>query len=172
MHYCSKVTRTRTGFTLIEVVTSLSIMSVLLLGLSGAVMVGSYAIPSATGTGQVDQVAIDAINQLRNELRESTAITYRAGASGIKLEIQINDAGALGTPGAITYQYISASGILTRKVDAEDTQTLISGIDTLVMELTDDGSNASVAYLRMIVGGTIQQAYEMHALLPYRPVVL
>ncbi len=169
MNCYSRITYGRAGFTLVEVVTSLSIMSVLLLGLSGAVMVGSYAIPSVVDTGQMDQVAIDSINQLRSELRESTAITYRAGAGGAKIEMQINDTDALGTPGMITYRYISSSGILTRKVDAQNTETIVSSIEDLFVELISDGGNVRVVYLRMTVGGTIQTTYEMHALLPYRP---
>ncbi len=163
---------TRGGFTLVEVVTSLSIMSVLLLGLSGAVMIGSYAIPSVMDTGQMDQRAIDSINQIRSELREAITITHRTGAGGAKLEIQINDTGVLGTPGMITYRYILSSGILTRKVDVQDAETIVSGLDDFFVELTEDGGNASVVYLRMTVDGTIQTTYEMHALLPYRPETL
>ncbi len=164
--------RTRPGFTLIEVMTSLTIMSVLMLGLSGAVMVSSRAIPTPTETGQGDQQVVDAINRMRSELREATAITYRTGPGGLKVEIQINDVGASGTPSAITYRYISAYGTLTRKADTQAEVTLIEGISTLTANLTNDGSHASVLYLRMVVEQTIQQTYEMHALLPYRPEVL
>lgn len=168
----SKIVHPRSGFTLIEVVTSLSIMSVLLLGLSGAVMVGSRAIPSATDIGQSDQVPIDAINRIRSELREASAIRYQVGANEHEMKIRIKDSGASGTPSVIVYRYSLASGTLMRKADAQDAVTLVSGISSLVIEITGDGADASVVYLRMTVEGTIKQVYEMHALLPDKPRVI
>jgi len=161
--------RFRRGFTLIEVVTSLSIMTVLMLGLIGAVMISSHAIPTATDTGLADQAVIDTINQLRSELREATAVKYRTGAGGSSIEMGIKATGAAGAPAKIVYTYTTSSSTLTRKVDALAEVTLISGIDAYAMTITDNGTDVSVVYLLIAVKGTIQRVYEMHALLPDKP---
>lgn len=169
MRTCIRQRHTRSGLTLIEVVTSLSIMTVLMLGLSGAIMISSHAIPTATDTGLADQAVIDTINQLRSELHEANTVRYSTGGTGSIIVIKIKDAGAAGTPSKITYTYTSSTGTLTRKVGLLSDVTLITGIDGYAVEITDDGIDASVVRLLIAVKDTIQRFYEMHAVLPNKP---
>jgi len=157
------------GFTLIEIVTSLSIMSVLMIGLSGAILVGSYAIPTPADTGYADKVVIDTITQFRNDLREATTIRYRSGASGDSIQLTIKDTGAAGTPTTITYVYKTSSNDFSRKVDALPEQIILTDINAFSITLTTDSGDIRVLQLLLGVETTIERYFEMHALLPDKP---
>ena len=170
--YPSRHPSRRSAFTLIEIVTSLSIMSVLMIGLSGAILVGSYAIPTPTDTGYADQVVIDAITQLRSDLREATTVRYRTGVVGDTIQLAIKDTGAVGVPGTITYVYTDATDELTRQVDALTPETLITGVQSFVATMTTDSGDIRVFELIISVSDTIARVFEMHALLPDKPGML
>jgi prepilin-type N-terminal cleavage/methylation domain-containing protein len=160
------------GFTLIEIVTSLSIMSVLMIGLSGAILVGSYAIPTPADTGYADQVVIDAITQLRSDLREATTVRHRSRVVGDSIQLTIKDTGASGVPTTVTYIFVDATDEFTRQVDALTPVTIITGVDAFAVTLTTDSGDLRVFELLMSVTDTIERVYEMHALLPDKPGVL
>ncbi len=162
----------RPGFTLIEVATSLSIISVLILGLSGAVMISSHAIPSATDTGIADQTTIDVLNQLRADLREATTIRYRTSGGSVEIVLAMKDAGAAGSPAQVNYNYNATDDTLSRKVDVLDGEVVLTGVLAFAMSLTQDGADANNMYFLMYVNDTIQKFYEIHAALPYKPEVL
>ena len=164
--------RRRSGFTLIEVATSLSVISVLLLGLSSAVMIGSHAIPSTTDTGIADQAVVGALNQYRNDLREAITARYRTGASGSEIQLEMKDAGAAGSPSRVVYTYSNITDTLVRKVDLLDEATVMSGIVSFTVSLSQDGADANVAYTLLVASDTIQKIFEVHVALPYKPEVL
>ncbi len=162
----------RAGFTLIEVATSLSIVSVLVLGLSGAVMISAHAIPSTTDTGAVDQTTIRVLNQLRSSLREATTIRYRTASGNVEIQLDMKDAGAAGSPGRVIYTYSAVNDTLSRQVDARIESVVLDGVTSFAVLVDQDGSNANGIYFLMYVEGTIQRFYEIHAALPYKPEVL
>lgn len=168
--YKSRCIKAR-AFTLIEMVTSLAIISVLLLGLSSAVMISAHAIPTSTDIGLADQAVINAVNTLRADLREATSIQFRSNSSGAEIRIDIRDAGAEGTPGRILYTYTNSSDTVSRTVDALDEVVVVAGVQSFVFTTIDEGSKARVAYILMAVDDTIQSIYELHAALPYKPEV-
>ncbi len=162
----------RSGFTLIEVATSLSVVSVLLLGLSSAVMIGSYAIPSKTDTGIADQTVIDALNQYRSDLREAVTIKYRSSGGGAEIQLDMKDAGAAGSPLSVVYTYSNISDTLVRKVDLLDEVIVMSGIISFTVSLSQDGPDANIAYTLLVTSDTIQKIFEVHVALPYKPEVI
>jgi len=162
-------TQNKNAFTLIETVISLAIMSVLLLGLGGAVMIGSKSIPSATQTGIADQTVVHSLNMFRNELQQATRIRYRIVASGEKLVLKIKDTGSPGTPLSIRYRYIESSKSFTRTVDSQSEQTLFTNIDAFSIQITNDASDATVIWILMLVNNTIQRIYEINIPLPDKP---
>lgn len=168
MHKHSR-NKVRAGFTLIEVATSLSIISVLILGLSGAVMIGSHAIPSTTDTGIADQTTINVLNQLRDDLREATTVRYRTGSGDVEIKLAMKDAGAAGSPGQVVYTYDASVDTLSRKVDALTEEIVLTGILAFAVSMTQDGADANVMYFLLYVNDTIQRFYEIHATLPYKP---
>ena len=163
--------RIRNGFTLIEVVTSLSIMTVLMLGLSGAIMISSHAIPTAKDTGLADQKVIDALNQFRSDLRDAKFIQVWTEPNGNeKTKITFKDAGAKGMPGYVKYIYIPSDLEFKRRVETLTPEVLVTQVDSFTITVTTDGSDASVVSVLMGVDGTVQRFYEMHALMPDKPV--
>lgn len=163
--------RNRGGFTLIEVVTSLSILSVLMLGLSGAVMIASHAIPTTVETGLSDQIVIDGLNQLRADLREASLVDIKSNATETKFKLEMTNAGASGSPAVIKYKYTVSTKIVERDVDSQGTHQIMSGVDVFAVSQTDDGTDVSVVYLLVSVQNTIQRFYEMHAILPDKPTL-
>ncbi len=167
----SKRMKSRSAFTLIEVVTSLAIMSVLMLGLSGAIMIGAHAIPTENDVGQADQQVVEVLNQLRADLREADGIRMRTSASFVVFRLRMIDSGASGTPKQIDYSYTISTGVLVRKVDDQPVKTMLTGIkqyDLSVEEL--DGEFCSFN-LVMNVPATKQGTFDLHAALPVKPQV-
>ena len=162
-------TQKQNAFTLIETAISLAIMSILLLGLVGAVMIGSKSIPSTTQTGITDQTVVLSLNMFRSELQQATGIQHRTAASGEQLILDIKDTGATGTPSRIRYRYIKSSKSFTRKVDSQPEQTLFTNIDAFNIQITTDDSDATIIWILMLVNNTIQRMYEIHVPLPDKP---
>jgi len=159
------------AFTLIETVISLSIMSVLLLGLSGAVMISTHAIPSASDTGIEDQAVIDALNHFRDDLRQATEIDYNSSGSEEKLKLKIKDSGAKGVPAELEYRYITASNSFARKVKGRSEEILLSNISGASFQFTQEASNATIVHVIILATETIQQIFELHVALPEKPVL-
>jgi len=162
-------TQQPTAFTLIETVISLAIMSILLLGLSGAVMIGSKSIPSSTQSGITDQTIILSLNNFRNELQQATRIQHRSTASGEQLILDIKDTGAPGTPSSIRYRYIKSTNSFTRTVDAQTEQTLFTNIDAFDIQIATDDSDATIIWILMVVNNSIQRLFELNIALPDKP---
>lgn len=159
----------RPAFSLIETVISLTIVSVLFLGLSAAVMIGSYAIPSGDETGTNDREVIDALNMLRADLRQAATIAQRDGATGTQITITPKPLKVAGQPGSVKYTYLTADHTFTRSTDISSDQLLTSNIENLVLSFNNDGSNADSAYLLIKVRNTIQPIFELNTVLPDRP---
>ncbi len=159
----------RPAFSLVETVISLTIVSVLFLGLSSAIMIGSYAIPSRDETGTNDREVIDALNMLRTDLRQAEKIEQRDGASGTQIRITPKSLKVAGQPGEVQYTYLTADNTFTRSTDISSDQLLTSNIENLVLSFNNDGSNADSAYLLIKVRNTIHPIFELNTVLPDRP---
>ena len=161
--------QSRTAITLIETVISLLIMSILLLGLSGAVMISSKAIPTATQTGIQDQKVIDALNQFRSDLRQATVIGYQSRAAGKELTLTIKDSGAPGNLNEVKYKYIVASKSFFRRVQGRTEETLFDNINAFEVQFATEGSDATVVHVILAAPDTIQNLFELHIALPDKP---
>jgi len=162
----------RMGFTLIELTTSLAVMSVLLLGLSGAVMVSSRAIPTTTETGLADQNTVDVLDMLRADLASSASVQYRTDISGWVLTLAIKPTGASGEPSAVVYTFNSSAKTLDRKVDSRTGEIVLSSIQVFAVNLKQSGGDAYALYALVSVENTIQRFFEFQSLLPDKPGVL
>ncbi len=161
----------RTGFTLVETVISLSIMSVILLGLSSALMIASRAVPSATETGQADMQMTDMINQLRSDLRLASAISYRSAASGQQIALELNNTGISGQPSTVQYRYYTDRQVITRQTNEVSEQTLLEDISGFSVSTMQEDSLVKVMKLSVTNPNTVQYMFEMHVALPNKPVV-
>ncbi|MGV6814673.1 MAG: PulJ/GspJ family protein [Phycisphaerales bacterium] len=157
------------GFTLVEMVTSLAVMSVLMLGLSSAVLIGSFAIPNSTTTGKADQNAVDVLNQLRQDLRLAQQVRHRTSGSDHQLLLTMQSISAEGMPSSIQYNYVSSSQILTRKVDTNPTVVVLSNVSTYSMAVTQSNSKIQVFRVLCMVDDTIQRIFQATIELPNNP---
>lgn len=161
----------RRAFTLIEATASLAVMAVLMLGLSGAIMIGSYAIPDPVSVGANDQAMVDALNRLRDELRDASTIQITSNASGVRMVLDLKDTGIYGNQGRVTYQYEDSADRVTRKVQTEAETVFVSGVTGLDVAVITEGSTPIALRVRARAPETIQGSYEMHAMLPQAPEV-
>ncbi|MEQ9205761.1 MAG: type II secretion system protein [Phycisphaerales bacterium] len=159
----------RRAFTLIETVISLTIVTVLFVGLSGAVMIGTHALPTAKDTGLADQEVIDALNMFREDLRRAKDIHYRTDASDIELKLDMVKTGADGEYDHVTYLYDSSTNSLTREPKDGAVDTLFGNISGFSVQFTMDDKYVVVLQALISVKETIQPIFEVHALLPYKP---
>jgi len=164
-------TKARSAFTLIEVVTSLAIMSVLMLGLSGAIMIGAHAIPANDDIGQADQQVVEVLNLMRADLRESEMIRLRTSPSFVVFRLFVIDSGAEGTQKIIDYSYTISTGVLVRKVDNLPTETLLTDIKQYDLSIDEQAGEYVGFNLVMNVPTTVQGTFDIHAALPVKPKV-
>ncbi len=160
----------RRGFTLIEVTTSLAIVAVLMLGLSSAIVIAAHAIPDPTASGEYDRKIIDTLNQLRDDIRDANTIQVTTTAAGARLTLALNDTGGLGAPAQAIYEYRTASDELYRQADDLDNTLMLAGITDIKLETITVNAKPVALHLIFQVPDSIEQLYEVHALLPEEPV--
>lgn len=167
--------QSRHGFTLIETVISLSIMSVLMLGLSAAIMISSKAIPTTTQIGIEDQKVIDALNQLRNEARQAVQLHYNWTDLDLHIHLKMDQSRAKGTPEIIEYHYRIAAKTFTRMykegIVLGTEYTLFDQVSDGAFKVTQDGADASLLYMMFSIDNTLQPIFETHIALPNKPVL-
>ncbi|MBO6513507.1 MAG: prepilin-type N-terminal cleavage/methylation domain-containing protein [Phycisphaerales bacterium] len=159
----------RRGFSLIETVISLTIVSVLFLGLSSAVMIGSYAIPSTSESGTADRAVVDGLNMLRADLLQAASFRHRSTASGMQLVITPKVAKAAGQPTEIRYTFEKTGNTFTRTTDLAGEQLLFGSVSDIVASFTTEDVNATSAYMLISIKGTIQPIFEVNLVLPNKP---
>ncbi len=105
--------RHRCGFSLIEVVTSLTIISVLLVAMGSAMVIAARGLPDPTSPLAEKVDAAEVIRQLANEVAYATAVLT---ASPTELQFVVNRNGA---PTTISYSWSGTPGDpLVRQYDA------------------------------------------------------
>ncbi|MCZ6654253.1 MAG: prepilin-type N-terminal cleavage/methylation domain-containing protein [Planctomycetota bacterium] len=106
----------RNGFTLIELVTSMTIGAILLSGMGSAILIASHALPGRnTATGAILR-ASDVVEQIAGELHCAVTFTQR---SATMVEITVPDRNADLTPETIRYTWSGMPGDpLTRQYNA------------------------------------------------------
>lgn len=162
-------TTCRRGITLIEAVVSLSIITVLLLALSGTVMIATRALPTETELGVTDRNTHDLINLLRTDIAYASAIRYQPSGSSARLTLDIIPTGVMGEGSVILYEYDSSTDTLTRRVDGHDPQILSTRMSRFEIKVTHDSAMVRFLTVRIQVDDTIQRIFEVFAPTPYRP---
>lgn len=167
MHSVSK--HSRSAFTLIETVISLTIMSVLLLGLSSAMMIASKAIPTQTDLGRFDQDITDVMNKIRSELRRSSGIAYRSTAGGEQFTLDLKDTGIAGQTLLVRYRYYKDTQTIARMDTNIAETTILEGLDGFTIEFTQEDTSATLAKIVLADLDSIQTMFEYHIALPDKP---
>lgn len=161
----------RRAFTLIETVVSLVVVSVLMLGLSASMMLGSYALPSTAEMGESDRQVHQVIALLRDEFRRSTDIKFRTASGGVQLKMSLKTTGETGEMSSVTWEYDASDDELCYKCGTGSMAVVLENISSVSATLIQDGSELRVFHLVMVVEGTIQRTFECHFLLPDAPEV-
>ncbi|MEO1236933.1 MAG: type II secretion system protein [Planctomycetota bacterium] len=119
--------RDRRGFTLAEMVVSLAVMGVLLVGMTSAVVLASKALPANRGAASATTEAARGLHQFRDELRAATELLNCAATS---VTINLPDRDGDGRPQVITYAWSGSPGDpLTRTEDGGTPHDLIGAVE-------------------------------------------
>jgi type II secretory pathway pseudopilin PulG len=103
----------RRGFTLVEEVLALGIMSILMTGLASAIIIASHALPNTDSRAQAVVKAAEAVDQITEELCSALWIRARTATS---VEFTIPDRNSDGLPERIRYAWSGTAGeALTRQ---------------------------------------------------------
>ena len=161
----------RRGLTLIEAVVSLVIISVLVLGLSSSVLVGTYAMPSATDLGVADREVHDICNLIRAEIANANSVQSQKTGTSLRLTLSMQSHGALGAGDSVIYELIPDANMIRRRVDARSYEILTTGLDGYRATATADNSQLRYMHLQLSFDSTIQKQFELYILTPFRPEV-
>jgi len=132
----------RHGFSLIEMVISLAVISILLAGMTSAIVLASRALPSHDGPAAAIVRSARAAHQLRDELRVATELLNRTATS---VTLNLPDRDADGRPEVITYAWGGQPGEpLTRAANGNPAVVLLDNLETFT--LTYRASDQAVAF--------------------------
>ena len=123
------VRRPPDGFTLVEMVMSLTILSVLLLACGSIVGMATRA-TGDTATRNVTQLkAADAVGQITDDLNVALNFTQRTSTA---VTFTVPDRLSVGTPQVVSYQWSGTPGDpLTRQFNGGTAATVLSGVQSL-----------------------------------------
>jgi len=101
------------GFTLVELVLALAIMSILMTGLASAIIIASHALPDGDSPGHAVVKAAEAADRIAEEIRSALWIRERTATS---VEFTVPDRDSDGLPERIRYAWSGTAGdALTRQ---------------------------------------------------------
>ena len=144
-------------------------MSILLFGLSSAVMIAAHAIPSQTETGVADFEVHEFKQRFRSDLQRCSQIAYAQSGQTVRLTLSFDSTGTLGEPGAVLYEFIGAAEIIRRRADAGDYEIVLD--DMSRYSVTAAATDGDVEYIALVmqIDSTIQQYFEFYIRTPRKP---
>lgn len=124
----------RPGFSLIEMVVSLSIVSILLVGMTSAVVLASRALPSNDTPAAATVDSARALHQLHDDLRAATELLNRTATS---VTLHLPDRNGDGQPEVITYAWAGNAGDpLIRTADGSTSLSVLDNIESFALAYT------------------------------------
>lgn len=127
----------RGGFSLVEMVVSLAVVSVLLAGMTSAVVLASRALPSNDGPAAATVQTAEALHQLRDDLRAATELLNRTDTS---VTLHLPDRDGDGRPEVVTYAWsgdvTNTADPLTRAVNGNAAVTVLEGVQSFALTYT------------------------------------
>lgn len=120
----------RHGFTLMELVLSIGVMSILLLGVTKAILIASGAVPAADSRKQSRSDAAAAVDRLQADLTFATSITELT-STAITFTVADRGHGAVGAE-TIRYAWSGTAGApLTRAYNGSTPVNVVSSVTSL-----------------------------------------
>jgi prepilin-type N-terminal cleavage/methylation domain-containing protein len=119
------------GFTLVELVLSVAIMSMLMVGLASAILIASQALPSSDSPAHAAVAAAEAADLLAEELRSALWIRERKPAS---VEFALPDRDGDGAAERVRYAWSGVAGEpLTRQYNGGKVVTLLDAVQEFAL---------------------------------------
>ncbi|MEM8738726.1 MAG: prepilin-type N-terminal cleavage/methylation domain-containing protein [Planctomycetota bacterium] len=119
------------GFSLVEMVISLSVISLLMVGMTSAVVLASRALPSNTAPAAATADAGHALQLLRDDLRAATAVHPLGPAS---LTLNLPDRDGDGLPEVVAYAWAGGpDDPLTRSVNGQPPHELLDRVQAFAI---------------------------------------
>lgn len=134
----------RRAFTLVELVTSLAITSILMLGLSSVMLVGSKAVPTGTEQIHAEAACADALEKFASDAALAIGVSL---VTSEKLVFVVPDRDGDASNDQISYIIEDSSSVLKRGWNAETPSTLLSGLDSASFTLISSDGKASAVIL-------------------------
>lgn len=159
----------RGAFSLIEAVVSLVIVTVLMLGLSSSMMLGSFAIPSSEEFGLADAEVHEIKTRIRDDIQRSQTIAYSKSGNTTRITLTINPTGVTGEAASIIYEFIGDAKMIRRRIDAEPYEVLSTSMDAYRFSATHESGILRYVQFQFRFDATIQKYFELHVRTPYRP---
>ena len=159
----------RRGITLIEAVVSLTIVTVLMLGLSSAVMLGSFAMPSSGELGEADRKVHEIKSRIRDDMQIANSVTVSASGNTTRLTLTLIPTGATGQGSSILYEFIKDAGMIRRRIDSGFYEVLSTSLADYFVVFDTDGGKIRFAQFRLLFNDSIQDRFELFVRTPYRP---
>jgi prepilin-type N-terminal cleavage/methylation domain-containing protein len=121
----------RGGFTLIELVVSLSVMTILMAGIASALMIASHALPDRDSPLAVAADAAEMVERITAELYDAQSFGTRSATS---VAFTVQDRTGDGNPDTIRYAWSGTPGApLTRKVNLDTAYTVLQNVQEFAL---------------------------------------
>lgn len=129
-----RVSRSRHGFTLVEIVVTIVVMGILLTGLTSAIMVATAALPDDDNINAQTIAARDALEHIAVDLHEAQHIT-ESGSERIGFTVADRDGD--GTPEHIMYEWSGIAGDpLMRTYNDDDSSAVVENVHFWALSYT------------------------------------
>lgn len=123
--------RRRRGFTLIELVVSLSVMTILMAGIASALVIASRALPDRDSPVSVAVDAAEIVERITAELYDAQSFGVRSATS---VAFTVQDRTGDGNPDTIRYAWSGTPGApLTRKVNLALPYTVLENVQEFAL---------------------------------------
>jgi len=142
----SRTLSRRGGFTLVELITSLVITSILMLGLSSVMLIGSKAVPSGTEQIHAEAACARVLEDMADDLTLAWGITL---ASKQDIIIGVLDRDGDGGKDQIRYTYDSDAATIKKTWNSEKPVTVLSNVSAFSVTLTTSDGTGSAALIEL-----------------------
>jgi prepilin-type N-terminal cleavage/methylation domain-containing protein len=155
--------RTHRGFSLVELLVSMGILSVLLIGVTSAILIASKALPSPNSSAASQALVASALEQLNADLLVATAIK-EITTKAITVTVADRGHGAAG-PETIRWAWSGTAGApLTREYNSSGAKTIVPSVSEFALspEVVARMSKSAPRVL-MVVNSTFMLSSEDNA---------
>jgi prepilin-type N-terminal cleavage/methylation domain-containing protein len=122
------------GFTLLELVLSMAVMGILMLGMGSALMLAGRALPTAKSVVATTIAAAEALDQIATDLQYAVSVTQR---SATMIEFTVADRSGDDVPETIRYSWSGTAGTpLTRQYNGGTVESILTDVRQFSLSYT------------------------------------